>query len=46
MILATLAVLLTIAAIVVASALHAPRLQPLRIRRQPTRVEILERLRR
>ena len=46
MILATLAVLLTIAAIVVATAALAPQPQPLRVRRQPTRAEVLGELRR
>ena len=46
MILATLAVLLTIAAILAVMAATAPRPQPLRVRRQPTRAELADELRR
>ena len=46
MILATLAVLLTIAAILAVTAASAPRPQPLRARRQPTRAELYAELRR
>ena len=45
MILATLAVLLTIAAMLAVVAAAAPRPQPVRVRRQPTRAELYAQLR-